>query len=136
MNTKALETGSEASHGVLNPPLCGIVQLTNSDALHFRNWSFNNNFDIIIMAGKYPMGIMRIYTAMVERVKIFRDCPSLELYRSRLLQSRAQEDNSVSISWLGSRGVGIGRQNRHLDRSLCQPLWVSQNSYWLTPATQ
>jgi len=136
MNTKALETGSEASYGVLNPPLCGIVQLTNSDALHFRNWSFNNNFDIIIMAGKYPMGIMRIYTTMVERVKIFHDCPSLKLYRSRLLQSRAQEDNSVSISWLGSRGVGIGRQNRHLDRSLCQPLWVSQNSYWLTPATQ
>jgi len=48
---------------------------------------------------------MRIYTAMVERVKIFRDCPSLELYRSRLLQSRAQEDNSVNISWLGTAGV-------------------------------
>ena len=57
------------------------------------------------MAGKYPMGIMRIYTAMVERVKIFHDCPSLKLYRSRLLQSRAQEDNSVSISWLGTAGV-------------------------------
>jgi L-ascorbate metabolism protein UlaG (beta-lactamase superfamily) len=57
------------------------------------------------MAGKYPMGIMRIYTAMVERVKIFHDCPSLKLYRSRLLQSWAQEDNSVSISWLGTAGV-------------------------------
>ena len=51
------------------------------------------------------MGIMRIYTAMVERVKIFHDCPSLKLYRSRLLQSWAQEDNSVSISWLGTAGV-------------------------------
>jgi hypothetical protein len=24
------------------PPLCGIVQLTNSVALRFRNWSFTN----------------------------------------------------------------------------------------------
>jgi hypothetical protein len=24
------------------PPLCGIVQLANSDALSFRNWSFTN----------------------------------------------------------------------------------------------
>ena len=28
--------------GVLNPPLRGIVQLTNSAVLRFRNWSFNN----------------------------------------------------------------------------------------------
>jgi len=33
----------KASCGVLYPPLCGIVQLTNSAALRFRNWSFNNN---------------------------------------------------------------------------------------------
>jgi hypothetical protein len=32
----------KASCGVLNPPLRGIVQLTNSVALRFRNWSFNN----------------------------------------------------------------------------------------------
>jgi L-ascorbate metabolism protein UlaG (beta-lactamase superfamily) len=57
------------------------------------------------MAGEYPMGIMRIYTAMVERVKIFRDCPSLKLYRSRLVQSGAQKNNSVSITWLGTAGV-------------------------------
>jgi len=25
------------------PPLCGIVQLTNSAALRFRNWSFTIN---------------------------------------------------------------------------------------------
>ena len=37
-----METDSVASCGVLNPPLCGIVQLTNSDTLRFRNWSFNN----------------------------------------------------------------------------------------------
>jgi hypothetical protein len=34
-----LETDSAASCGVLNPPLCGI-ELTNSTALRFRNWSF------------------------------------------------------------------------------------------------
>ncbi len=28
--------------GVLYPPLHGIVQLNNSDALRFRNWSFTN----------------------------------------------------------------------------------------------
>jgi TonB family protein len=39
---QALETDSAASCGVLNPPLRGIVQLTNSAALRFRNWSFNN----------------------------------------------------------------------------------------------
>jgi hypothetical protein len=27
---------------VFYSPLCGIVQLTNSDALRFRNWSFTN----------------------------------------------------------------------------------------------
>jgi hypothetical protein len=32
----------KASCGVLNPPLRGIVQLTNSATLRFRNWSFNN----------------------------------------------------------------------------------------------
>jgi hypothetical protein len=32
----------KASCGVLNPPLRGIVQLTNSAALRFRNWSLNN----------------------------------------------------------------------------------------------
>jgi len=31
--------------------------------------------------------------------------PSLKLYRSRLMQSRAQENNSVSIIWLGTAGV-------------------------------
>ena len=35
MNTKA-------SCWVEYPPLRGIVQLTNSAALRFRNWSFNN----------------------------------------------------------------------------------------------
>jgi len=37
---QALETYSAASCGVLYPPLCGIVQLTNSATLRFRNWSF------------------------------------------------------------------------------------------------
>jgi len=35
----------KASCGTLNPPLRGIVQLTNSAALRFRNWSFNNKID-------------------------------------------------------------------------------------------
>jgi len=39
---QVLETDSKARCGVLNPPLRGIVQLTNSAALRFRNWSFNN----------------------------------------------------------------------------------------------
>jgi hypothetical protein len=39
---QALETDSKARCGVLNPPLRGIVQLTNSAALRFQNWSFNN----------------------------------------------------------------------------------------------
>jgi hypothetical protein len=34
----------KASFGVLNPPLCGIVQLTNSATLRFRNWSFTIKF--------------------------------------------------------------------------------------------
>jgi hypothetical protein len=34
----------KSNFGVLNPPLRGIVQLTNSAALRFRNWSFNNNY--------------------------------------------------------------------------------------------
>jgi hypothetical protein len=34
----------KASRRVLNPPLRGIVQLTNSATLRFRNWSFNNKF--------------------------------------------------------------------------------------------
>jgi hypothetical protein len=33
----------KANYGVSYPPLRGIVQLTNSDALHFRNWSFTIN---------------------------------------------------------------------------------------------
>jgi len=42
---QALETDSRARCGVLNPPLCPDsvgIQLTNSAALRFRNWSFNN----------------------------------------------------------------------------------------------
>jgi len=39
---QALETDSATSCGVLYPPIYGIVQLTNSAALRFRNWSFTN----------------------------------------------------------------------------------------------
>lgn len=38
-----LVTNCAASCGMLYPPLCGIVQLANSAALRFRNWSFTNN---------------------------------------------------------------------------------------------
>jgi rubrerythrin len=30
----------------MNPPLRGIVQLTNSVVLRFRNWSFNNKINL------------------------------------------------------------------------------------------
>jgi competence protein ComEC len=43
---QALETDSAASCGVLNSPLRGIFQLTNSVALRFRNWSFTNKWPI------------------------------------------------------------------------------------------
>jgi hypothetical protein len=32
----------KASRGILYPPLHGIVQLSNSATLRFRNWSFTN----------------------------------------------------------------------------------------------
>jgi len=41
----------KASFRGLNPPLRGIVQLTNSAALRFRNWSFNNK-NGVVQAGK------------------------------------------------------------------------------------
>jgi len=57
---QALETNSAASCGVLYPPLCGIVQLTNSAALRLRNWSFtnklNDKFYKIWTAGRYGFG--------------------------------------------------------------------------------
>jgi hypothetical protein len=40
----------KASFGVLNPPLRGIVQLTNSAALRFRNWNFNNKKLLLLIA--------------------------------------------------------------------------------------
>jgi hypothetical protein len=40
----------KANCGALNPPLRGIVQLTNSAALRFRNWSFNNKKPLLPMA--------------------------------------------------------------------------------------
>ena len=61
---QALETDSEARCGVLNPPLRGIVQLTNSAALRFRNWSFNNNFQkptklaVIFVAGALLLNLI------------------------------------------------------------------------------
>ena len=36
---------SEASFGVLYPPLRGIVQLTNFPILRYENWSFTNKKD-------------------------------------------------------------------------------------------
>jgi hypothetical protein len=50
---QTLETNSAASCGVLYPPLCGIVQLTNSAALRFRNWSFTNKIQILMKEAFY-----------------------------------------------------------------------------------
>jgi competence protein ComEC len=59
-----LETDSAASCGVLYPPLCGIVQLTNSAALRFRNWSFNNKWStagfFLIIIFIFVLGIFDI----------------------------------------------------------------------------
>jgi metallophosphoesterase (TIGR03768 family) len=41
----------KASFGVLYPPLCGIVQLTNSATLRFQNWSFTKNFGLVFLMG-------------------------------------------------------------------------------------
>ena len=58
MNPKAnlWEQIPQQAAGVLNPPLRGIVQLTNSAALRFRNWSFNNkNAPISSVYGGYGL---------------------------------------------------------------------------------
>ena len=39
----------KASFGVLYPPLCGIVQLTNSATLRFQNWSFTKKFCLVFL---------------------------------------------------------------------------------------
>lgn len=65
------------------------------------------SYQIEIAAGKYLMDIMRSYSDMIERIMSGRSCPSHKLYRSRLMQSGAQEDNAVSITWLGTAGILI-----------------------------
>ena len=37
--SKTTGVNPEECRGVSHPPLCGIIRLTNSDALRFRNWS-------------------------------------------------------------------------------------------------
>jgi hypothetical protein len=45
---------SAASCGALYPPLRGIVQLTNSATLRFRNWSFTIKiFIVLLVCPKY-----------------------------------------------------------------------------------
>jgi hypothetical protein len=41
--SKTTGVNSEECRGVSHPPLRGIVQLANFDALCFRNWSFTIN---------------------------------------------------------------------------------------------
>ena len=49
MNSKAsFGNSAAASCGLLYPPLCGIVQLTNSAALRFRNWSFTITKEVLL----------------------------------------------------------------------------------------
>ena len=62
---QALETYSAASCGVLYPPRCGIVQLTNSVALRFRNRSFTNKKESKnIIFAKYPGGKQKPLTTL------------------------------------------------------------------------
>ena len=58
-----------------------------------------------IMAGEYSMSIMRSYSSIIKRIMSGHGCPSLKLYHLRLIQSGAQEDNAVSVTWLGTAGV-------------------------------
>ena len=51
------------------------------------------------------MSIMWSYSGIIKRIMSGHDCPSLKLYHSRLIQSGAQEDNAVSITWLGTAGM-------------------------------
>jgi hypothetical protein len=69
---QALETDSKARFGVSSPPLRGIVQLANSVALRFRNWSFNNKlavrtahrwlgrFSLLLLLTAITLGLMLI----------------------------------------------------------------------------
>lgn len=51
------------------------------------------------------MSIMRSYSGIIKRIMSGHGCPSLKLYHSRLIQSGTQEDNAVSVTWLGTAGV-------------------------------
>ena len=62
---QALETYSAARCGVLYPPRCGIVQLTNSVALRFRNRSFTNKKESgNIIFAQYPGEKQKNLTAL------------------------------------------------------------------------
>ena len=64
-----------ASCGFLYPPLRGIVQLTNSVALCFRNWSFNNKFKFFHFIFHYYFSFLstNMYVFIVQDVVI--TCP-------------------------------------------------------------
>ncbi len=51
------------------------------------------------------MKIMRSYSGIIKRIMSGHGSSSLNLYHSRLIQSGTQEDNTVSITWLGTAGV-------------------------------
>lgn len=57
------------------------------------------------MAEEYSMNIMQSYSGIIKRMMSGHGSSSLNLYHSRLIQSGAQEDNTVSITWLGTAGV-------------------------------
>ncbi len=48
---------------------------------------------------------MRSYSGIIKRIISMHGCTSLKLYRSLLIKSGVQEDNAVSITWLGTAGV-------------------------------
>ena len=50
-----------ASCEVLNPPLRGIVQLTNSATLRFRNWSFTNKYTNLLWRVACIAGIFTLF---------------------------------------------------------------------------
>ena len=62
---QALETNSKARCGVLYPPLCGIVRLTNFNSLRFWTLSLTINKQYhIVITGKTPRKVVTHYLCL------------------------------------------------------------------------
>jgi hypothetical protein len=91
---QALETDSKARCGVLNPPHCGIVQLTNSAKLRFRNWSFTNKKGSVLITLIIAMVLMAVLGLAI--YSIFTSSSFSELLSNR-------NDNAYQLAKSGIR---------------------------------